>query len=120
MLIPKGLAVEATPQNIADLEKKRAIEAKKLADERAAAQKQAEELKGKIVIAKAKAGKEGKLFGSVTTANVAILLKEQFGLNVDKKKITLEENVKAFGTYNAEIRLYEGISAKIKVQVVEE
>ena len=77
-------------------------------------------LKRKVkIIAKAKAGQGGKLFGSVTSGNIADVIEAQLGHKVDKKKISVNE-IKAFGTYEAEVRLYNGISAKVTVDVVEE
>ena len=68
----------------------------------------------------AKAGKGGKLFGSVTAKEIAAELKKSFGIDVDKRKIALDGDIKSFGTYNAEIKLYTGVSASIKVMVTEE
>ena len=68
----------------------------------------------------AKAGKNGKLFGSVTSKEISAEIKRQKGIDVDKRKIILDSEIKAFGTYNAEIKLYSGITASVKVQVSEE
>lgn len=119
MLLPKGLAVEATAKNMEDLDRKKAAEAKRIELEIAAAKEQVAKINDKTVTAKAKAGKEGKLFGSITAQNIADLLKEQYSIEVDKKKITIDGEIKTFGTYNAEIKIYTGVSAKIRVQVTE-
>ena len=68
----------------------------------------------------AKAGQGGKLFGSVTAKDISAEIKKQYNISVDKRKIVLDQDIKAFGTYNAEVKLYTGISATVKVQVSEE
>ena len=77
-------------------------------------------LKGASVTIKAKAGKEGKLFGSVTAGDVADAVSAQLGVDCPKKKIALESEIKAFGTYSAQLKLMAGISQKITVNVTEE
>lgn len=72
-----------------------------------------------IVRITAKAGEGGRLFGAVTSKEIAAAVKEQFSIPIDKRKIVLESEIKAFGTYPAEIRLYSGISAKLSVAVGE-
>ena len=74
---------------------------------------------GKKVTIKAKAGKNGKLFGSVTAGHIADAIEQQFGVKIEKKKISLKLEIKAFGSYEADIRLYKGINAKITAQVLE-
>ncbi len=119
-LIGKGLAVEATAKNISDLEGKKSSEAHKAELMKKEALKNAADIKGKRVALKAKAGQGGKLFGSVTAGNIADAVSEQLGIKTDKKKITLETEIKAFGTYTAEIKFMAGISEKIFVDVTEE
>lgn len=118
-LIAKGAALEATQKNLSDLAGKKASQQHKKDLEKAAAQEIAEAINNKKVVAKAKAGKGGKLFGSVTSANIAEVIEQQLGKKVEKKKISMNE-IKAFGSYQAEIKLYNGISAKISIEVVEE
>ena len=89
MLIPKGLATEATQGNIRHLEKQKAIAAEKKAEEKAAAKKQAEKIGKLTVTIKTKAGDGGKIFGSITSKDIAEGLKSQHGIEVDKKKIQL-------------------------------
>ena len=84
-----------------------------------AAKEAAAKLKGQKIIIKAKAGSNDRLFGSVTSGNVADALNEQLGIKVDKKKITLSTDIKNFGSYTASIKLYNGISETIDVEVVE-
>ncbi len=118
-LITKGLAVEATPKNLSDLEGKQASAQHKIDVDTAEAKKTAEILNDKKVIIKAKAGSSGKLFGAVTSAQIADEIAAQYGQKVDKKKISLKSEIKNFGEYEAEIKLYTGISAKMKVEVTE-
>lgn len=119
MLLKKGLAVEATPENINHLKGQQASAQHKVDVEKAAAQENKSKLDGKTVVIKAKAGTGGRLFGSVTAAQVAQAVAEQFGCKIDKKKITLKTEIKAFGNFSAEIRLYSGISAAVTVDVQE-
>ena len=119
MLLKKGLAVEATPENLNKLEGQKASAQHKIDVEKAAAQENKTKLDGNKVVIKAKAGTGGRLFGSVTAANVAQAVAEQYGVQLDKKKITLKSEIKAFGTFSAEIRLYTGISATVTVEVEE-
>lgn len=117
-LLPKGLAIEANNQAIGELKAKESSKQHKIQVEREAAMKNAKILEGKTVNITAKAGSNGKLFGSVTTKEIAEAVKKQYNVPVDKKKITMNE-IKAFGTYSAEIKLYTGISTKITVEVGE-
>ncbi|MDR0919345.1 MAG: 50S ribosomal protein L9 [Oscillospiraceae bacterium] len=120
MLIPKGMALEATAKNLEVLAEQKKAEAERLAKELAEAKAVAANINGKTVVAKAKAGKEGKLFGSITAANIAELLKTQFNIDVDKKKISLKDDIKTFGTYEADVKVYVGVAAKIKIEVTAE
>ena len=79
----------------------------------------AEKITGKTVVLKAKGGANGKLFGSVTAKEIAVVVSNQFNVKVDKRKITVDD-IKAFGTYNAQVRLHAKVTASFKVQVVEE
>ena len=119
-LIAKGMAVEATAKNLNDLQGKKDAAAYKLEVEKADNEKIAELLDGKEVVIKSKAGQGGKLFGSVTSAVIAEKIKETYGVMVDKKKINLRTEIKAFGDFNAEIRMTQGVSCAIKIKVVEE
>lgn len=120
MLLKKGLAVEATPENINHLKGQQASAQHKIDVEKANAMEAKAKLDGKTVTVKAKSGTGGRLFGSVTAAQVAQCVSEQFGCTVDKKKVNLKSEIKAFGTFSAEIRLYTGISAVVTVEVTEE
>lgn len=117
-LLPKGLAIEANNQAIGELKAKEASKQHKIQVEKEAAMASAKQLEGKTVKLTAKAGAGGKLFGSVTTKEIADAITSQYGIAVDKKKINAGE-IKAFGTYTAEVKLYTGISAKMTVEVGE-
>lgn len=119
MLLPKGYAVEATAKNMNLLEGQKASAQHKIDLEIAAAKEAAAKVKGKKVKISAKAGSNGKLFGSVTAGNVADTLNDQFGVKVDKKKITLSTDIKNFGSYTAVIKFYNGISETIDIDVDE-
>ena len=118
-LIGKGLAIEATAKNLSDLAGKKASEQHKADVARQEALDAAAAVKGKKVTLKCKAGQGGKLFGSVTGGNVADAVKEQLNVNIDKKKISISNEIKSFGTYTAELKFHAGISEKITVDVVE-
>ena len=77
-------------------------------------------LEGKVFKMTAKAGQGGRLFGSITAKQIAEEIKKQYNIIVDKRKVVLERDIKEFGTYSAEVKLYSGISAKVDVQVSEE
>ncbi|MCR4862202.1 MAG: 50S ribosomal protein L9 [Ruminococcus sp.] len=119
MLLPKDLAVEATPENLNKLQGQQASAQHKVDVDIQNATATAEKLKDQKVIITAKAGSNGKLFGSVTAGNVAEAIEKQFGVKIDKKKIVLSTDIKNFGSYTANIKLYNGISEKIDVEVTE-
>ncbi len=114
-LLKRGLAEIATAGGINAVAQKKAAEQFRKAEELKATKELASKLNGKTVDVGIKAGENGKLFGSVTSAQVAAALAEQ-GFDIDKKKIQMAA-VKALGTFDAEIRLMENVSAKIKVHV---
>lgn len=117
-LFPRGLAAEANAQSLTELKNREQAAQHKIAVDTQNARDAAAALEGKTVRVSAKAGANGKLFGSVTAKEVAENIKKQFGIETDKRKITMED-VKSYGTYEAEVKLYAGISAKIYVQVSE-
>ena len=119
MLLPKGYAVEATPENMNKLEGAQASAQHKIDVDIQSAKDASAKLKGKKIEITAKTGSNGKLFGSVTAANVADALSRQLGVNVDKKKIVLSTDIKNFGSYTATVKLYNGIAETIDVEVSE-
>lgn len=117
-LFPKNLAKEATAQNLnAAKVAQDAAKHKKLV-EKAEALALAEKLSGKTVQLKAKCGEGNRLFGAVTAAEVAEALKQDMGIEVDKKKIALSGGIKELGTYDIAVKVYAEVSATIKVDVV--
>ncbi len=119
-LIRKGLAQEATPQNLNLLKGQQDAAQHKIDVEKANAKAIAEKLDGKTVCVKAKAGQNGRLFGTVTSKEVSAEIKKSFGVDVDKKKINIPMKIEGFGVYSVEAKLYAGISAKFSVEVTEE
>lgn len=119
MLLPKGLAIEANAKNLSELAGKNSSAAHKVEVEKQKAQEIADTISGKTVKAVAKAGTGGRLFGAVTAQNIAECIEKQYGCKIDKKKISLKSEIKNFGTYEADIRLYAGITAKVTVEVSE-
>ncbi len=117
-LFPKGLAIEANASAMNEFNNKESAKKFHKAEEIKAAQQIADKLSGKTFSLKAKAGANGKLFGSVTSKDVAAKIKADLNIDVDKRKIVMED-MKAFGTVEAEIKVYQGISAKVFVQVSE-
>ena len=117
-LFPKNLAVEANSANLNVMKTKDAAEQHRLAVEKAAAQEVADALKGKTVKITAKAGANGKFFGSVTSKEIAEAVAKQLSLEVNKKKISAPD-IKSFGTYEAEAKIYTDITAKFFVSVIE-
>lgn len=118
-LFPKGIAAQADAQNMTELKNAEQSKQHKIDVDTAAAQAAAKRIEGKVIRMTAKAGKGGKLFGSVTAKEIANQINKEFNLHVDKRKITVDE-IKAFGTYKAEVKLYNGITAAVSVQVSEE
>lgn len=119
-LLKKGLAILATKQAINELEGKKGAEEYKRNQEELKAINIAERLKEVKVSLKAKAGKEGKLFGSITSKDVADALKAQFNITVDKRKIDLPDGIKTCGIREVNVTLYPKIVGTFKVEVTEE
>ena len=117
-LFPKNLAVEANAQNMSELKNREQAEKYRIATETASAKANADKMSGKTIKLTAKAGANGKLFGSVTSKELAEKINDEFGIKVDKKKISCDD-IKQFGTYEFEVKLYTGISAKLFVMVGE-
>lgn len=118
-LIPRGLAIEANPKNIKALEHER----RKIQEAAKKVRLSAEDLRSKIsektIIIKAKAGEEDRLFGSVTAMDIADALKKE-GIDIDKKKIIIEEPIKRLGDYVVTVKIHPEVSAQLNVQVVPE
>jgi len=119
-LIPRGLATEATADNLNALKLKEKAKAAQIAKEKAQAEEYAKKLGAVQVTVRAKAGNAGKLFGAVTSEAISKALKEQFGMDIEKNKIVQAEPIKSFGSYTVKAKLGYEISGNINVLVVEE
>ncbi len=117
-LFPKGLAVEANATAMNDFNNKENAKKFHKAEEIKAAQADADKLEGKTFKLTAKAGANGKLFGSVNAKDVAAKIKADLNINIDKRKISMDD-IKQFGTVTAEVKVYQGITANIFIQVSE-
>ena len=117
-LLPRKLAVEANAQNMSQLQgRKDSANFKKDQEKQNALSIQEKVTKVRLKI-KVKAGENGKIFGSITSKEIATELKEQQGIEIDKKKILLKDSIKETGVFNIEIKLYEGIIGKVKIDIV--
>ena len=117
-LFPKKLAVEANNENMAKLKAKNESKAyKKEMDikEAEAVKEKIEKITMKMVV---KAGENGKIFGGVTSKEIAEILKKEYSIEIDKKNVLLPETIKYIGTFTVDIKLYEGIIAQLKLNVV--
>lgn len=116
-LIPKGYAVEANATNLNNLKGKKDSEAFKKQQELESAQALKEKFESITVTIKAKAGENGKIFGSVTSKDIADNLSKEHSISIDKKKIVLPDGIKEIGTFNIDVKLYPSVVGKIKVCV---
>lgn len=118
-LFPRGLAAVADAGALNVARTKVEAKAHHEAEARAAAQALADKIKDKTVVVKVKGGASGKLYGKVTSKDVADALSKLIGTDVDKKKVEMQSNIKEFGSYDATVRLYQGVTANFKVKVEE-
>lgn len=116
-LFPQKKAIPANAQAQNDLRGKAEAQQYKLEEERKAARETAERLNACEVILTAESGKDGRLYGAVTSKDIAAKLAEQHGIRVDKRKIVLDAAIKAYGTYLVPVKLYEDITATCRVTV---
>jgi len=119
-LFKRNLAIEATTQNVNIMKNRQASAKSKKDAEITDATEIKNEIDGKAITFKATAGENEKLFGSITTKDIAEQLKKEYRVVIDKKKIVLKEHIKSLGTYDIQVKIYSGISAKIKVNVIGE
>ena len=117
-LVPKGLAVEANIKNMKSLEHEKKVIQEKAKKIKNQAQDLATKISNTTLVIKVKAGEEGRLFGSVTTMDIAEQLKNE-GIDIDKKKISIEETIKRLGSYAVKVRIHPEIVSEVNVQVVE-
>ena len=118
-ILPKKIGVEATSKNMNDLKLQKANEDKRAKEQLDAAKALAAELESKQVILKIKAGEGGKAFGSVSTKDIAEAYLSQHKIELDKKKIQLQDGLKSFGAYEVPIKLHPQVTAKLNVKVTE-
>jgi large subunit ribosomal protein L9 len=118
-LVPRGLASEANTKNIKALEHEKRIIEGKAKKVKNSAQELLNKISARTFTIRAKAGDEGKLFGSVTTMDIAELLQKE-GLEIDKKKISFDEPIKRLGSYSVNVKLHSEISTQLNIQVVQE
>ena len=117
-LFPKKLAVEANAGNLGNLKAKQESNQYRKDVEKEEATKLANKIKDLALVIKVKAGENGKIFGGVTSKEIAENLKKQYQIEVDKKKIILAETIKNLGILTVEIKLYEGVIGKLRVQII--
>ena len=119
-LFPKNLAVEANAENMSKLKAKQDSNAFKKSQEKEKAEELAERISKILLKIKVKSGANGKIFGGVSSKEIAENLETQYNIKVDKKKIDLKEAIKTLGTFNIDIKLYEGVIAKVKIDIISE
>ena len=117
-LLPRGIAVVATPAELAAAEKRKAKREKKLEAKRSEFEQLAQQLNDLELEIPVDAGEGGKLFGSVTAEDVALAVREKSGLDLDKKKIELSENLKMVGEYTVTVKIHKEISAQLKIKLI--
>jgi large subunit ribosomal protein L9 len=118
-LLPKKLGLEATNENLNTLKLQKANQDKIAAENLQAAKDFAKEIEEQTVVVSMKAGENGKSFGSISTKEIAKAYTEQFGKEIDKKKLVLPEAIKNFGTYEVKIKLHPQVQAILRVSVKE-
>ncbi|MFS0821112.1 50S ribosomal protein L9 [Bacillus sp. 1P02SD] len=119
-LIKQNLAIEATPANMKTLEAKKNKESKEAAEELAQSKQLKEKLEALTVELQAKAGEGGRLFGSVTSKQIADELAKKHGIKIDKRKFDLPDGIRALGYTNVPVKLHPEVSATVKVHVKEQ
>jgi len=118
-LFPRKLAVEATDGNVKTLEARKQKEAERKAEEKKQAQALAEKISKLEVKIQAKTGDNGRLFGSITSKDIADAVKASSGIEIDKRKIDLEEPIKTLGTYPLKVKLHKDVTTEVRVSIVE-
>lgn len=118
-LLPRGLAIEANTKNLKSMEHEKRIIQERAKKIRNSALDLSQKISTMTLVIKAKAGEEGKLFGAVTTMDIAEQMKNE-GVEIDKKRISLDEPIKRLGTYSVSVKVHPEVSTQLSVQVVEE
>ena len=119
MLLKKGMGIEATGKNMNDLKLQKANAEKIARETLEATQSLGKEMEGKSIKIAVKTGEGGRIFGSVSSKEIAEEIKKQLGYEIDKKKIQIDNPIKALGVTNVSIKLHTKVTAELKVQVVE-
>ena len=119
-LFPKKLAVPADKQNLNELSARKSSEAHKKELEKKEAIRIKEIIENKALTLKVKAGENGKTFGSITSKEISDSIEKELGEKIDKKKIVIQNPIKAVGSYTVDLKLFEGIVAKLKVNIIVE
>lgn len=119
-LFPKNMAVEANAENMSKLKAKQDSNAFKKSKEKEEAEKVAKKIEDITLIISVKSGENGKIFGGVSTKEIAEVLKKEHSIKVDKKKIELKETIKTLGTRTVDIKLYEGVIANLRIDIKSE
>ena len=115
-ILPKKLGLEATSKNLNDLKLQKQNDEKVAQEKLDAAKALAEEIKEKSITVKIQAGVEGKVFGSISSKEIATEAKKQLNMDIDKKKIVIPDAIKSLGTYNVHIKLHKDVTATVKVE----
>ena len=116
-ILPKKLGLEATSKNLNDLKLQNQNDEKVAQEKLDAAKALAEEIKEKSITVKIQAGVEGKVFGSISSKEIATEAKKQLNMDIDKKKIVIPDAIKSLGTYNVNIKLHKDVTATLTVKV---
>ncbi|NLY51569.1 MAG: 50S ribosomal protein L9 [Firmicutes bacterium] len=116
-LIPRGLAVEATKGNLKHLQHQQKLDQERASRERAEAERVKAILDDLNLVIQARSGEGGRLFGSVTSGDITAAVKEAAGIEVDKRKVELEEPIKTVGNHNVKVKLLPGVVANLKIKV---
>lgn len=116
-ILPKKLGLEATSKNLNDLKLQKQNEVKVAQEKLEAAQAIAKDLEDKSIVVKIQAGVEGKVFGSISSKEIALEAKKQLGMDIDKKKIVIPDAIKSLGVYNVNIKLHKDVTATLAVKV---
>lgn len=117
-LLPRKWAVEASEGSVKEIERRHAAQRQREMEERSAAEALAAQLKGKVITLRAKCGEKGRLYGSVTGQEIASALKEQHGVEIDKRKIEVSKAIRTVGEYEVQATVYTGVKAQMKLNVV--
>ncbi len=116
-LIPKGLVMEATPSNVKSFNEKKKQEAFRIKEETAQAEEMKKMIEKSNITVVANAGDSGKLFGAITSQEIANLVKEHLDIEIDKKKVNLKGSIKSTGSHTINIKLYRNVSADLKLEI---